>query len=175
MPLFLCTAVLLIVDPNGLMQSQQVDWHIFEMIAIIFLHIIRTTFQLYRTRRMHKLGEKNVNLIDILADGRGSILFEKHLIGELANENLLFWREGIKYKLQFDRNNDLEYSQQMAKVLWRTFLSPHASLPINISDSVKRTIDSRFKGLVGKAVFDEALAEVYLMMQVSLHPSCGDD
>ena len=74
----------------------------------------------------------------------------------MANENLLFWREGIKYKLSFDRNNDFEYSQQMAKVLWRTFISPHATLPINISDSVKRTIDGRFKGTaVGKTVFDE--------------------
>jgi Regulator of G protein signaling domain len=45
------------------------------------------------------------------------------------------------------------------------FLAPHASLPINISDHVKRAINDQFKGIVGKIVFDEALGEVYLMMQ----------
>ena len=35
---------------------------------------------------------------------------------ELANENLLFWREGIKYKRSFDQKGDFDYAQQMAKV-----------------------------------------------------------
>ena len=93
-------------------------------------------------------------------------LFEcLHLTLELANENLLFWREAIKYKLQFDRNRDFEVSQQTAKVIYRTFIASDAVLPINISSHVKRGIDSRFKGAVGRTVFDEALVEVYLMIQ----------
>jgi hypothetical protein len=76
----------------------------------------RTSMQLLRTRRLHKQAEKHVHLLDILADAKSAILFEKHLIGELANENLLFWREAVKFKLSFDRTGDFEYSQQVAKV-----------------------------------------------------------
>jgi hypothetical protein len=82
----------------------------------------------------------------------------------LANENLLFWREAIKFKMQFDRKS-FEHSQESAKVLWRTFIAPQAALPINISGNIKRDIDIRFKGVVGRGIFDVALVEVYLMMQ----------
>jgi hypothetical protein len=164
-PLVLACGVLYSTDPNGLMKSQQVDWFIFEMAAMIYVHCLKTVVQLYRTRRIQKLGEQNVRLLDVLADAKGALLFEKHLIAELANENLLFWREAIKYKLQFDKNRDFDVSQQTAKVIYRTFLSPQAVLPINIGDEIKKNIDTRFKGAVGRTVFDEALVEVYLMMQ----------
>jgi hypothetical protein len=104
------------VDPNELMKSQQVDWHIFSMILIGFLNFQRASLQMIRTKRLQNNAEKNVHLLDILADNKSAILFEKHLIGELANENLLFWREAIKFKLSFDRTGDFEYSQQVAKV-----------------------------------------------------------
>jgi len=78
--LILTSSILFIVDPQGLMRSQQVDWYVFEMIAIVYIHSMRTVVQLARTRRMHKLGEANVKLLDILSDPRGAILFEKHLI-----------------------------------------------------------------------------------------------
>jgi len=87
-------------------------------------------------------------------------------MGELASENLLFWKEGIKYKMNFDRNKDFEYTQQVGRVLYRTFVSKNAQLPINISGPLRDTIENRFRsGVVGKNVFDEALIEIYNMMQ----------
>jgi len=54
----------------------------------------------------------------------------------------------------------------MAKMLFRTFVSRHAQLPINISGELRSKIETRFKGgYVGKNVFDEGLVEVYNMMQ----------
>lgn len=66
--------------------------------------------------------------------------------------------------MQFDRK-DFEYSQENARVLWRTFISPSAQLPINISGDIKKDIDFKFKGIVGRNIFDTALVEVYTMMQ----------
>jgi hypothetical protein len=80
MPMAIACGVLFSVDPDGLMRSQQVDWMILDMATIVFIHVLRTVVQLYRTRRIHKLGEANVRLIDILFDAKGSLLFEKHLI-----------------------------------------------------------------------------------------------
>jgi Regulator of G protein signaling domain len=153
--------ILLGTDPNGLMKAQKVDWHIFGMFTIVVLNFHRTTLQLLRTSKFQKLAEKHVLLIDVLADAKSAILFEKHLIGELANENLLFWREAIKFKLSFDRSNDFEYTQHVAKMIWRTFISPTASFPINISDKVKTAINLRFKSeTVGKTVFDDVSTQL---------------
>ena len=79
-PMAVSSAVLFSSDPGGLMRSQQVDWMILDMAAILYIHLVRTVFQLYRSLRMHKLNEANVKLIDILFDAQGSLLFEKHLI-----------------------------------------------------------------------------------------------
>jgi hypothetical protein len=79
-PLSLSCGILFSIDPGGLMKSQKVDWMIFEMSTIVYIHFVRTVLQLYRTRRFHKLNEANVRLIDILSDAKGSLLFEKHLI-----------------------------------------------------------------------------------------------
>jgi len=126
--------ILAVVDPGELMQTQHVDWFLFECLAAVLLHCHRCPLQLYRVSRIHKkFQEQGMNLIDILqGDARGALMFEKYLIGELASENLLFWREGVKYKMNFDKGkaHDLEYSQQVGKVLFRTFVSKHAQLPM---------------------------------------------
>jgi hypothetical protein len=115
-------SVLALMDPGSIMKSQQFDWFTFEMLAVLFFHWIRVVLQLWRTARIHRLAEQHITLIEVLSDGKGSLLFEKHLMSELANENLLFWREAIKYKLSYDRQPDFEYTQQMARVLYRTFI-----------------------------------------------------
>ena len=115
-------SLLALFDPGSIMQSQIFDWFTFEMLTVLFFHCMRCILQLWRTARIHKLVEQHITLIEVLSDGKGSLLFEKHLISELANENLLFWREAIRYKLSYDRNPDFEYSQQMARVLFRTFI-----------------------------------------------------
>ena len=80
-PILIISSALLVTDPNNAMKNQMMDWHLIMFILILGLHMQRTVFQLLRTRRIHKMGEKHVNLIDILSDPRGSLLFEKHLIG----------------------------------------------------------------------------------------------
>lgn len=158
--------ILVVTDPGGRMQSQNTDWFFIESAAALILHCHRCILQLWRVSRIHKKAEQNIRLIDVLQDPKAAIMFEKYLMGELASENLLFWREGIKYKVNFDKNKDFDYSQQVAKMLLRTFISKHAQLPINISGSLRETIEARFKGgFVGKNVFDEALADLYKMMQ----------
>lgn len=77
----MASSVLLALDPGNAMKNQQMDWHYLELILVWTLHMQRTSFQLWRTRRIQKLAEKNINLIDILSDPRASLLFEKHLIG----------------------------------------------------------------------------------------------
>lgn len=153
-------------DPGRLMKNQKIDWFFIESLAAFLLHCHRCVLQLWRVSRIHKKAEQNIRLIDVLQDPKAAIMFEKYLMGELASENLLFWREGIKYKVNFDKNHDFDYSQQVAKMLLRTFISKHAQLPINISGPLRDTIEARFKGgFVGKNVFDEALADLYKMMQ----------
>jgi hypothetical protein len=122
--------ILAVVDPGDLMKQQRVDWFLFESLTALFLHLHRCVLQVYRVSRLHRLGEQHLRLIDLLQDQRAAIMFEKYLMGELASENLLFWREAIKYKLNFDRNKDFDYSQQVAKVLFRTFVAKHAQLPM---------------------------------------------
>ena len=41
----------------------------------------------------------------------------------------------------------------------------HAQLPINISDNLARSIEQRFKGTVSRAVFDDAIIEVYRLLE----------
>lgn len=121
---------LAVADPGNLMSEQTINWFMWESIAILLLHTYRCVFQLYRVAKFHKLGEQQIRLIDILQDHKAAILFEKHLMGELASENLLFWREAIKYKVSFNRNNDFDYSQEVARMLFRTFVSRQAQLPM---------------------------------------------
>ena len=115
-------SILALVDPGSVMKSQQFDWFTFEMLTVFYFHCTRCVLQLWRTARIHRLAEQNIQLIEVLNDPKGSILFEKHLMSELASENLLFWREAIKYKLSYTKNPDFEYTQQLAKVLYRTFI-----------------------------------------------------
>ena len=122
--------ILAAVDPGNLMQQQEVDWYVFESAVAVLLHMRRCVLQMYRVSRLHKLGEQQIRLIDLLEDPHASILLEKYLMGELATENLLFWREGVKYKTNFDRNKDFDYSQQVARMLYRTFVSRNAQLPM---------------------------------------------
>ena len=121
--------ILAIVDPGNLMKQQKVDWFVFEGIAALILHWRRCITQLRRVLVFHNKRQLDLKLIDILqGDPRGALLFEKHAMGELASENLLFWREGVKYKTNFGK--DFDYSQQQAKVLFRTFIAKHAQLPM---------------------------------------------
>jgi hypothetical protein len=122
--------ILAAVDPGNLMKEQKIDWFIMESLAAFLAHNYRCVYQMYRVARLHRLGEQQIRLIDLLQDQRAAIMFEKYLMGELASENLLFWREGVKYKSNFDRNKDFDYSQQVAKMLFRTFVSRHAQLPM---------------------------------------------
>jgi hypothetical protein len=122
--------ILAALDPGDLMKTQKVDWFLFESLAALLLHVNRCILQLYRVSRFHRLGEQQIKLIDILQDPRAAILFEKYLMGELASENLLFWREGIKYKFSFDRNKDFDQTQQVARILFRSFVARHANMPM---------------------------------------------
>jgi hypothetical protein len=80
-PWVIASCALLATDPESAMKKQQMDWHYLMFIAVWFAHSQRTTLQLIRVRRVQKFAEKNFTLLDILADPRGSLLFEKHLIG----------------------------------------------------------------------------------------------
>ena len=115
-------SILALTDPGLVMRFQKFDWFTFDMLGVLVFHWIRVVLQLWRTARIHKFAEQHITLIQVLSDGKGSLLFEKHLMSELANENLLFWREAIKYKLAYDKQPDFEYTQQMARVLFRSFI-----------------------------------------------------
>ena len=79
-PILITSCILLATDPNNAMKNQQMDWHLITFIVVWGLHFQRTTIQLLRVRRIQKLAERRVNLIDILADPAAELLFEKHLI-----------------------------------------------------------------------------------------------
>ena len=56
-------------------------------------------------------------------------------------------------------------SQQVARVIYRTFISPSAALPINISGELRHSIDTKFKGVVGRGVFDEVSLNIQNITQ----------
>jgi hypothetical protein len=158
-------ALLALLDPGGVMQRQEFDWFDFEMLMLLAMHVIRAPYQIWRTRKTHQKHLAGIRLLDVLSDARGAALFENFLKSELADENLKFWREGVKWKLSFDR--DLSSSQQMARILFKTFVDSSSVLPINLSDATRNAVASRFKAqkVVSRTVFDEALVEVYKLME----------
>jgi hypothetical protein len=60
----------------------------------------------------------------------------------------------------------------MARVICRTFFGRHAQLPINVSSTVGQAVESRFKleKVVSRTVFDDALIEVYRLMEDGCFP-----
>ena len=86
-PFSIAVAILLPVDPYHLMKSQKMDWHLIDCALWFSLAIYRTMLQIYRTTVMHRIGEQQIKLLDVLIDTNGklAILFEKHLMaGKLS-------------------------------------------------------------------------------------------
>lgn len=156
------TYTLVATDPDGLMKRQEVDWHILEAFTAVALHIRRCIFPMVRAYRIHK--KPQLPLLAILNHPQMSRMFELYLTRELATESLLFWKEGVKYKLGFE--TDFDYSQQLAKMIQRQFIGKRAQLEINISEDQVDNLMAKFRsGFVGKTVFDEAMIEVFYLME----------
>lgn len=158
---------LVAVDPNGLMRSQQVDWHIFEALVAVLLHYRRCVLPMIRARRIQK--KPQLPLLAILNHSDMCLLFEKHLGKELATESLLFWKETVKFKLGFEA--DFDHAQTFAKMISRQFIGKRAQLEINISEDQADNLIAKFRsGFVGKNVFDEAMIEIFQLMEKGPYP-----
>lgn len=172
---------LLIADPGQLMASQHVDYFLFMIVFVFLCHFTRCNVTMYRTFSIHNDKKTNLTLLDVLSDAKGSVLFENYLKSELAYENLQFWRSATKWKMMYDKSgsvfhissqnekdkNDFDYTQQMARVLQRTFIGKYAQIPINISDDTTTRALNQFRSakVVSRMVFDECLIEVYKLME----------
>ena len=165
-PLGLIGAVVTYVDPGGLMRAQDVDWFVLEMSTLLLLLFPRLPGLVVRTLRVHREKVSNLRLLDVLSDQRGALLFERFLASELAVENLTFWVQTSKWKLSYDRK-DFATTQQMARILFKTFVEADATLAINISEPTRVALEQRFRGakVVSRTVFDDALVEIYRVME----------
>jgi hypothetical protein len=113
-PVLLVMYALAFADPGSLMQTQTFDWFVLENITTIVLHVVRAPLQVLQARRAHVAGGHNVRLVELLEDKAGALLFENALALELASENLLFWRQGIKWKIGFDKGGGASPSSGQA-------------------------------------------------------------
>ena len=173
------SSILLLVDPYGFQKKQIMDWHLLECVYVFTTQILRVLVQLYRCFRIQRKRFINLTLLELFSDKQGSLLFENFLRSELAYENLQFWKTATKWKAMYDKSgspfhaptktsmNDFGYTQQMARVLFRTFIGPHAQIPLNISYSMQEQVIQSFKNssVISRDVFDGPLLEVYNLME----------
>jgi hypothetical protein len=147
------------------MITQQVDWFLFEMAMIAFYHSMRVTAQTWQARAQHLRVVSNVTLLDVLLSPVGYSLFEKAIVAELAQENLLFWKEATAWKKNYSA--DFKHTQNLARALYYMFIGEASVNPINISHAQVTAIDDNMAkpdAVLAATLFDEALIEVFLLM-----------
>ena len=118
-----------------------------------------------RRRRVRRDEQTATNLQELLASELGCVQFAAHLQGELAQENLMFWRE--------IRQCPEAMPLQQADDIVRKFVSCGGENQVNISAAQRERIEAgvehahQIDATVPRSLFAEAQQEVFIMMSGS--------
>jgi regulator of G-protein signaling len=105
----------------------------------------------------------------LLENLAGMEIFQKHMLQELAVENIMFWNAVDQFKMFALECSEIEFIKKSAQTMHDTYISENAPFQVNISSEQNSYIQEQLKSSPGdiselREVFDEAQKEIFFLM-----------
>eukprot|EP00924_Labyrinthula_sp_SR-Ha-C_P015534 snap_masked-scaffold_4-processed-gene-2.9-mRNA-1 protein AED:1.00 eAED:1.00 QI:0/0/0/0/1/1/2/0/470 len=143
------------------------NWFCLRTICIPVLIVLwRRNFE-KSSRFDPKEESKRLTFHDLLRNEEGMKYFKAHLLFEFSSENLDFYITAKNWKDNYDSVASWEKRKKYAKNIYNRWLSPKGVSPVNVGFFITKKVEKNLLNdlHVRKDLFDEALDEVYLLME----------
>mmetsp|Transcript_5020 Transcript_5020/g.6541 ORF Transcript_5020/g.6541 Transcript_5020/m.6541 type:complete len:503 (+) Transcript_5020:275-1783(+) len=174
-PFTMAWALLRFTDPYNLNVDGILSWNYVWLFTIIICWSGIYPYQIYRSyvaerdKNLYK-GNESDTLEKVLESSIGRNFFKTHLVHEMSIENLLFWKEGHRWRATFDKTKEKKRLHKLNEI-YQTFIEADSPLEVNVSGDLKDAVSKAMKeNNVDVTTLDDCLNVTYALMARDTFP-----